>query len=253
MGELTTGRGLHQELGLIRSGDTRWGSHYKSFCNFILMFASIIDVLDACSPDESAKDIANAMLLVKVAKRMLQSLREDAWDALIDKVSTFCIKYNILIPNFEEPYVNSGRSWRKPADHTVLHHYRYYMFYKIIDWQLQELSDRFNEVTTDLLHGVACLNPIDSYSSFNIRKIMRMAENYILMTLMNLVWVLLRISLRHTLLMSVILMKGLPRKLVLKKTSSEALKLSSRIPLSESFLLARLASVERGVFGNEVY
>ncbi|XP_060190542.1 uncharacterized protein LOC132619747 [Lycium barbarum] len=140
------------------------------------MFGSIIDVLDALvvdaySPDESAKaigyleacqtfkiafmlhlmrdilgiiddlnkslqkkeqDIANTMLLVEVAKRRLQSLREDAWDEHIDKVSTFCIRTH----------------------------------------------DHFNEVTTDLLHGVACLNPVDSFSSFNIKKIMRMAELY---------------------------------------------------------------------------
>ncbi|KAH0647342.1 hypothetical protein KY285_032590 [Solanum tuberosum] len=172
MGELTTGTGLHQELGLIRAGDTRWGYHYKSFSNFILMFGSIVDVLDALvvdaySTDERAKatgyleacqtfkiafmlhlmrdilgitdelnkslqkkeqDIANAMLLVEVAKRRLQMLRDDGWDALINK--------------------------------------------------LQELNDRFNEVTTDLLHGVACLNPVDSFSSFNIRKIMRMAKLY---------------------------------------------------------------------------
>ncbi|XP_049367162.1 uncharacterized protein LOC125832066 [Solanum verrucosum] len=221
-GELTTGTGLHQELGLIRAGDTRWGSHYKSFSNFILMFGSIVDVLDALvvdaySTDERAKttgyleacqtfkiafmlhlmrdilgitdelnkslqkkeqDIANAMLLVEVAKRRLQMLRDDGWDALINKVSTFCIKYNILLPNFDEPYVNSGRSRRKPSDYTVLHHYRVEVFCKIIDWQLQELNDRFNEVTTNLLHGVACLNPVDSFSSFNIRKIMRMAKLY---------------------------------------------------------------------------
>ncbi|XP_049393133.1 receptor-like protein 9DC1 [Solanum stenotomum] len=222
MGELTTGTGLHQELGLIRAGDTRWGSHYKSFSNFILMFGSIVDVLDALvvdaySTDEKAKatgyleacqtfkiafmlhlmrdilgitdelnkslqnkeqDIANVMLLVEVVKRRLQMLRDDGWDALINKVSTFCIKYNILLPNFDEPYVNSGRSRRKPSDYTVLHHYRVEVFCKIIDWQLQELNDRFNEVTTDLLHGVACLNPIDSFFSFNIRKIMRMAKLY---------------------------------------------------------------------------
>ncbi|XP_060210263.1 uncharacterized protein LOC132637142 [Lycium barbarum] len=60
MGELETGRGLHQEFGLTRACDTRWGSHYKSFSNFILMFGSIIDVLndivvDSHCPDESAK------------------------------------------------------------------------------------------------------------------------------------------------------------------------------------------------------
>nr|XP_016435776.1 PREDICTED: zinc finger MYM-type protein 1-like [Nicotiana tabacum] len=46
-GELEIGRGLNQELGLARAGDTRWGSHFKSFNNFILMFDPIIDVLDA--------------------------------------------------------------------------------------------------------------------------------------------------------------------------------------------------------------
>ncbi|XP_070010412.1 uncharacterized protein [Nicotiana sylvestris] len=178
MSELKTGRGLNQELGLSRAFDTRWGSHYKSFKNFILMFGSILHVLealvvDARLMDERAKamgylracqtfevafmlhlmtdvlaitnelneflqkkeqDITNAMLLIEVAKRRLQSLREDDWDSLIEKVSTFCIKY--------------------------------------------EFNGRFDEVTTNLLHGVACLNPIDSFSSFDIKKIMKMAKLY---------------------------------------------------------------------------
>jgi len=125
------------------------------------------------------QDIANAMLLVKVAKRRLQELREnERWDLFVVEVSTFCIKYNIVVPNFDEPYVNSGRSRRKSADYTVFHHYRVEVFCKIIDWQLQELNDRFDEVTTELLYGVACLNPVDSFSSFDIQKIMRMAELY---------------------------------------------------------------------------
>ncbi|XP_016439754.1 uncharacterized protein LOC107765601 [Nicotiana tabacum] len=222
MGELKTGRGLNQELGLSRAYDTRWGSHYKSFKNFILMFGSIFDVLevlvvDARLMDDIAKaigylktcqtfevsfmlhlmidvlaitnelnkclqkkeqDIANTMLLVEVAKRRLQSLREDEWDSLIEKVSTFSIKYGILIPNFDEPYVNSLRSRRKSIDHTTLHHYHVDVFCKIIDWQIQELNGRFDELTTNLLHGVACLNPIDSFSSFDIKKIMKMAKLY---------------------------------------------------------------------------
>ncbi|XP_049357041.1 uncharacterized protein LOC125821698 [Solanum verrucosum] len=222
MGELTTGRGLNQQLGLLRACDTRWGSHYKSFNNFIIMFGSILEVLeslalDARSMDERAKamghleacqtfeiafmlhlmrdvlaitnelnkclqkkeqDITNAMLLVEVAKRRLQVLRDDEWDSLIAKVSTFCIKHDVLIPNFEEPYVSSLRSRRKLANYTILHHYRVEVFCNIIDWQLQELNDRFDEVTTDLLHGIACLNPINSFSSFDIRKVMRMAELY---------------------------------------------------------------------------
>ncbi|XP_059285947.1 uncharacterized protein LOC132039491 [Lycium ferocissimum] len=232
MGELETGRGLNQELGLIKVGDTNWGSHYKSFGNFITNFASIVDVLDAlvvnastlderasasgflrsCQTFETVfllhlmtdvlgitydlnvslqkkeQDIANAMILVKVCKRRLQALRDNEWDPLLEKhsgwdslkekVETFCIKHKISLPNYDDPYTNSGRSRRKVVDYTTLHHYRVDLFYKIIDWQLQELNERFNEVTSDLLNGVACLNPIDSFSSFDIKKIVRMAELY---------------------------------------------------------------------------
>lgn len=99
-------------------------------------------------------------------------------DSLKEKVDAFCIKHDIPLPNYDDPYVNSGRARRKVVDYTTLHHYRVNVFYKIIDWQLQALDDRFNEVTSDLLNGVACLNPIDSFSSFDIKKIMRMAELY---------------------------------------------------------------------------
>ncbi|XP_019244388.1 PREDICTED: uncharacterized protein LOC109224257 [Nicotiana attenuata] len=194
MDELKTGRGLNQKLGLVRAGDTRWGSHYKSFGNFICMFGSIVDVLDTLVEDanilgitnelnvslqKKEQDIANVMLLVQVAKKRLQTLRrDDEWDLLVDKISIFCIKHDILVSNFDYLYVNSGRSRRKPTDYTVFHHYRVDVFCKVLDWQLQEHNDRFDERTTDLLHGVACLNPIDSFSSSHIRKIMKMAELY---------------------------------------------------------------------------
>ncbi|XP_059315420.1 uncharacterized protein LOC132066034 [Lycium ferocissimum] len=177
---------LREELDM--AGDTRWGSHYKSFGNFISNFASIVDVLDtlvenASTPDEGAsasgflrscqtfetvfllhlmtdilgitydlnvslqkkeQDIANAMILVKVAKRRLQALRDKEWDPLLkknigwdllkEKVETFCIKHKIPLPNYDDPYANSGRSRHKVVDLSTLHHYRVNMFYKIIDW-----------------------------------------------------------------------------------------------------------------------
>ncbi|XP_047264745.1 uncharacterized protein LOC107864793 [Capsicum annuum] len=100
------------------------------------------------------------------------------WDSLKEKVEAFCIKHSIPLPNYDEPYANSGRLRRKVVDYTTLHHYRVDAFYKIIDWQLQELNDRFNEVTSDLLNGVACLNQIDTFSSFDIQKILVMTKLY---------------------------------------------------------------------------
>ncbi|XP_016464363.2 uncharacterized protein LOC107787325 [Nicotiana tabacum] len=109
---------------------------------------------------------------------MLQKLRKEEWKSLIATISAFCIKYDILIPHFDEPYVSSLSSRRKTADCSVIHHYWVDVFCKIIDWQIQELNEYFDEETTYLLHGIACLNPINSFSSFDIRKIMRMAELY---------------------------------------------------------------------------
>ncbi|KAF3641975.1 Transcription factor bHLH79 [Capsicum annuum] len=100
MGELEVSRDLNQELGLIKAGDTRWGSHYKSFENFISNFASIVDVLDSIVGN-AKKDqyIANAMILLKVAKRRLQALRDNeenpllkkniGWDSLKKRASWF--------------------------------------------------------------------------------------------------------------------------------------------------------------------
>nr|XP_033509046.1 zinc finger MYM-type protein 1-like [Nicotiana tomentosiformis] len=166
-----------------------------SFGNFIRMFGSIVDVLDTLVEDAGTLDdrakasgyleacqTYKAAFLLHLMKDILgitnelnvslQKKEQNIANAML------LVQHDILVPNFDDLYVNSGRSRRKPADYTVFHHYRVNVFCKVLDWQLQELNDRFNEVTTDLLHGVACLNPIDSFSSFDIIKIMKMAELY---------------------------------------------------------------------------
>ncbi|XP_019262436.1 PREDICTED: zinc finger MYM-type protein 1-like [Nicotiana attenuata] len=189
-GELETGRGLNQELGLARAGDTRWekckAKRYLKACltfeivfmlHFMRTILAITNELNVAF-QKKEQDIANAMILVRVAKDRLQLLREKGWASLIDEVSKFCIKYDILIPNFDEPYVILGRSRRRVAEYNFFHHYHVVVFCKTIDWQFQELNNRFDEVTTELLLGVACLNPVNSFSSFDIEKILRLAKLY---------------------------------------------------------------------------
>ncbi|XP_004986856.1 zinc finger MYM-type protein 1-like [Setaria italica] len=55
-GEIESGTGLHQEMGLPRPGDTRWGSHYKTICSIITMYESIHDVLVDLGDDSTYKD-----------------------------------------------------------------------------------------------------------------------------------------------------------------------------------------------------
>ncbi|XP_042035257.1 zinc finger MYM-type protein 1-like [Salvia splendens] len=44
--EISTGRGLNQEMSLKRPGDTRWSSHYGTLVNLIHLYSSIVDVLE---------------------------------------------------------------------------------------------------------------------------------------------------------------------------------------------------------------
>nr|XP_009607886.1 uncharacterized protein LOC104102010 [Nicotiana tomentosiformis] len=58
-GEIHTGRGLNQEHGLQRPGDTRWGSYFKTLDNVIVIFSSIIRVLEVIEHERSTSNERN--------------------------------------------------------------------------------------------------------------------------------------------------------------------------------------------------
>jgi hypothetical protein len=53
LGDIETGKGLNQEMGLARPGDTRWGSHYKTVMHLIHLYPSIRKVLIQVGNDRS--------------------------------------------------------------------------------------------------------------------------------------------------------------------------------------------------------
>nr|XP_009799704.1 PREDICTED: zinc finger MYM-type protein 1-like [Nicotiana sylvestris]XP_016458743.1 PREDICTED: zinc finger MYM-type protein 1-like [Nicotiana tabacum]XP_016458744.1 PREDICTED: zinc finger MYM-type protein 1-like [Nicotiana tabacum] len=53
LGEVHTGSGLNQELGLQRPGDTRWGSHFKTLRNFVSLISSIVHILGVLANEGS--------------------------------------------------------------------------------------------------------------------------------------------------------------------------------------------------------
>ncbi|XP_070020393.1 uncharacterized protein [Nicotiana sylvestris] len=48
----------------------------------------------------------------------------------------------------------------------------------VIDLQLHELNKRFDVVTSDVLLGMACLNPVDSFANFDKDRIMKLTNYY---------------------------------------------------------------------------
>ena len=70
----------------------------------------------------------------------------------------------------DEPFVVSGRPRRNTQQNTILHHYHVELFYIVIDIQFQELNNHFSEANTDLLLCMVCLNPSNSFVTFDKEK-----------------------------------------------------------------------------------
>ena len=81
----------------------------------------------------------------------------------MNTISLFCIKYKINIPDMEDMFLFQGRSHRYVKESTNLHYYRVEMFYAMIDSQLQELNNRFDEMNMELL---LCIDPVNSFSIY---------------------------------------------------------------------------------------
>ena len=124
------------------------------------------------------QEIVNAMALVKSCKEKLYWMRNNGFDALVDEVSSFCEKHHIDVPNMEEAFILPGRSRRNAPIKTNHHHYRVEPFIYVIDEQITELEDRFNEVNTELLICMACLSPKDSFVAVDKPKLLRLAQFY---------------------------------------------------------------------------
>ncbi|XP_070054062.1 uncharacterized protein [Nicotiana tomentosiformis] len=93
------------------------------------------------------QDIVNVVEFLNITKKRLQEIRESGWESLLDDVSSFCVMHDILIPKMDESYF-PGKSKRKSS------------------------------VSSDLLLGMASLNPANSFANFDKGRIMTLAKCY---------------------------------------------------------------------------
>jgi hypothetical protein len=78
----------------------------------------------------------------------------------------FCEEHHIKNVNMQEDYVDRHAP-RKKTKKTNIQHYQIECLNSIIDWQLQEFDDRFNEVNYELLGHMASFSPNDSFVAFD--------------------------------------------------------------------------------------
>ncbi|XP_042401473.1 zinc finger MYM-type protein 1-like [Zingiber officinale] len=165
------------------SSQAEVGGIYKNITSFEFVFVlhfmrrilAITDIL--CQAlQKKTQDILTAMRFVYSTKIVIQALREDGWEEFLQEVTSFCSKHDVYIPDFDSSYrVGRSRGREYP---TVEHHYHFDVFNKAIDFLLMELNTRFNETSVELLSLSAALDPKNSFESFNIDDICKLAEKF---------------------------------------------------------------------------
>ncbi|XP_060965689.1 uncharacterized protein LOC133034594 [Cannabis sativa] len=119
------------------------------------------------------------MHLVSSTKTLIQKLIEDGWDELVDEVKSFCEPVNIPVPDFNAHYTTKrGRSRGQQDAITVEHYYRVDLFNAVIDFQLQELNNKFNDSTVELLILSSALDPREMHISFRIDDICKLVQKF---------------------------------------------------------------------------
>jgi len=130
---------------------------------------------------QNSQDILNAMKVVSTTKSLLQNLRNEEWEPFLHTVKSFCEKNEIDVPDMNARYTRArSRSCRQNEESsmTMEHHFRIDVFIAAIDFQLQELDNRFSEHAVELLCLSAALSPLDAYKSFKIDDICSLVEKF---------------------------------------------------------------------------
>ncbi|KAL6211703.1 hypothetical protein ACLB2K_016926 [Fragaria x ananassa] len=131
------------------------------------------------SLQEQSQEIINAMNLVSSTKARLQKLRQDGWAAFFAGVVSFCDTHTIGTPDFSARHMEgTSRLSQQQNCVTIEHYYHFEIFNAVIDFQLMELSSRFNEQTRELLILSSALDPRFDFQSFDIDKICSLAKKF---------------------------------------------------------------------------
>ncbi|XP_020415434.1 zinc finger MYM-type protein 1 [Prunus persica] len=108
-----------------------------------------------------------------------QDMRAHGWDDLFMNVVSFCEQHGIDVPDMSSRYMmGTRRSCQQKDFITVEHYYRNDVFNDVIDCMLRELNDRFPEQTVELLILSSALDPRNSFKSFNIGHLCKLAEKF---------------------------------------------------------------------------
>jgi len=157
-------------------------SKMESF-DFVFIMHLMIEILSTTDTLSRAlqrkdQDIVEAMHSIMSVKETLQDMRDNGWEPLFKRVKSFCDKNEIEVSDMDKEVNARGISARRKQKVTNMHFYHVEVFLAAIDAILSEMNHRFGEVSSELLVCMACLNPRNSFSNFDVDKLVRLAQIY---------------------------------------------------------------------------
>ncbi|CAD6337319.1 unnamed protein product [Miscanthus lutarioriparius] len=145
--------------------------------HLMIELLSMTDILSRALQRKD-QDIVEAMHLITDVKDGLRDMRNNGWEPLLRKVKTFCEKNKIEVPDIDKEINVRGTFRRRKQKVTNKHYYHVEIFLVGIDAILTELNHRFSEISSELLVCMACFNPRNNFSNFDVDKLVRLAEIY---------------------------------------------------------------------------
>ncbi|CAN6235046.1 unnamed protein product [Urochloa humidicola] len=144
------------------------------------LMIELLSITDSLSKALQRKDqdIVEAMNLIMDVKDRLQDMRDNGWEPLFKRVKLFCDKHEIEVPDMDKEVNARGTSTRRRQKVTNMHYYNVEIFLAAIDAIMSEMNHRFNEISSELLVCMSALNPRKNFSSFDVDKLVRLAEIY---------------------------------------------------------------------------
>ncbi|KAM3193532.1 hypothetical protein ACQJBY_070269 [Aegilops geniculata] len=149
---------------------------------FIMIFLiNLLNIRNMLSQALQRKnqDVVEAMRLILDVKEALKTMRDNGYEPLCEQAKNFCEEHGIDVPNMDDLVGAMGQSARSKNKVTRDHYFKVSIFNVVIDATLTEMNHRFNEVNTELVDCMSCLNPANNFSKFNDEKLIRLAEIYV--------------------------------------------------------------------------
>ncbi|XP_023751327.1 uncharacterized protein LOC111899703 [Lactuca sativa] len=124
-----------------QKGDAIFALKHAMSFDFVIVLHMMKDIMwitdKLCqSLQQKSIDVINALALVSTTKILLQKLRDEGWQSLLDQVVCFCKRSDILVPDMNETYKYVIRTRRDKENITAEHHYRVELFIAAIDSRL---------------------------------------------------------------------------------------------------------------------